>query len=515
MADVQSSVMLSPRRPGQSIGGLGREPTPGLAAEARRAMPFGMVDRNPAGAMGRDGEHKPMSARQRKQVYMSSSLFETGGAPTTPVYNVTRQADIHGQLKHCLSVPPRKQGAEIRLPSPRDCKLTVNAGHGGAILPSDQRECSNERTRFGGQADPEAGTYGTTLASLRLIRAAEDGAIPKEFKATHTNLNWMDTRSESATLRRGQDFHTARKTMDASTLKRQELSSEVFGARHVEVSPRRRKDSEVNESGSALEARRPVSARVRAHLNLAGSDATLFSSRPQFARSVSPPIDRTNLWGEAEDSITRVRRRTERNYSDIFGSASASTSRRKGPREEILSTSKCSWLDQAAEVASRNLSRRSPSPTPSGGLMGASEESKGYVTVWDPPWVDTGDRRETSPHERLVHKQERACWDTTTLMDCSSEITRRNRERVYRDGSPAKSPSTSAAHRKRVELASGQFRQGTGSQKMPWDDGRLGPGPPEPIPSMAYRSTLQKGRHTSPGCPRATKVQELSGSGDW
>merc|ERR1740121_923847 len=70
----------------------------------------------------------PLSARQRKQVYMHSAIFHEQGPPPQSVYATTTQSQVIGQVNQTLRTP--RIHREVVLPSPRDMKATANSGHG-------------------------------------------------------------------------------------------------------------------------------------------------------------------------------------------------------------------------------------------------------------------------------------------------------------------------------------------------------------------------------------------------
>merc|ERR1719401_2954983 len=82
-------------------------------------------------------------------------------------------------------------------------------------------------------------------------------------------------------------------------------------------------------------------------------------------------------------------------------------------------------------------------------------------------------------------------------MDISAEVARRVRERQEArasgsgcEGRVHQSNELTASERKRLELASGQVRLGTGSSPRHWDDGRSGPGP-----ALSNKPTCSQRKH--------------------
>mmetsp|Transcript_70723 Transcript_70723/g.133538 ORF Transcript_70723/g.133538 Transcript_70723/m.133538 type:complete len:519 (-) Transcript_70723:110-1666(-) len=446
-----------------------------------------------------------LSARARKQIYMHSTIFDAGGPNGSSVYASTRQKDIHDGVKPRLRHSPREP-PEISRPSAADVRITVNTGHKGVIHPNEPS---------GGAPMNDSATMSFSGGSIlggpdemTILRARRDrDGFPRELWATNSQLDWKDVRSEMVSGARKQEFHETRKGMDANMRKRQELSSEILESKRNMTkstsSPSRdiwadsMKYVHAVDSSLCVAAKEEARqnqvegvdangiARERLGRNLAMSNANMFPEyqrTPRSGSNVSTPQGRRRRGAKDADSSCEDRRRTERNYSDLFGNQ---TARGKTPvRGEMIGSANCSFLDPTIEIAHRNVNKwpenlgpRSPRETLASQVLPLSENIE----------------PERTAEEKQIQQEERICWDTRGLMDTKSEIARHVREssRNRRGTAGAASPredSASATDRKRLGLTSGQFRRSSGGEPAPWDDGRAGPGPMAQSPSLTSRS---------------------------
>lgn len=168
------------------------------------------------------------------------------------------------------------------------------------------------------------------------------------------------------------------------------------------------------------------------------------------------------------------------------------------------STANATWFDATTETAARNIERR----------VG---ENKGTL-IYDPnaksvasalPLSPRSKQETKSPEHILVDKQERACWDVMPHggMAIGVEVARRRRELRNKGASPKDEAlplqDISPTNRKRSNLASGQFRLGTGAAQEPHDDGR----PAAWTVKSANRSTVAPTPlHPTRASPRSTQT---------
>lgn len=459
----------------------------------------------------------PMSARERKQVYNHSAIFD-GGGPTS-IYNAAQQTKV---LQHVHQVKAvRFTPRQVVMLSPADCRATANAGS-GVVIPAAR-----------GQA-PVAWAAPAVLASPRLgqvpdpvqvVHAARDsGAIPREFRATGTNLQWSDMRSETMQCR-GQDFHQGRNAMDASQRKRQDMSSEVFGStRRVEVSTSR--PSKEIRAVEFDNCNNTDTSRDRFHTQQPRQPA---AQPAEAAEMQSPRVDRTrqahNLGASKEShqfvvyekpapaddgrkeraALAETRRRKERNYSDIHSrsDAPAPLSARGGGRFEVHSTATCSFLNPTVEIATR--SRRNT----------VAGQQAGEV-VWQPEMTPRTQRSPEKAEEQQLLATERICFETGG-MEMAAEVTRRHRERLSQrgaTGTPRGDTLSSATDRKRDEFfSSGSVRAGMGNQ-TPREERRGKEDLREVRRSMTAESPLMRSFRGSvvPDTPRSRQMANLQSS---
>jgi len=387
----------------------------------------------------------------------------------------------------------------------------VNAGHGvveisGAPKVSDP--INSDYVSFGGGPD------------VAVVHAARDeSSLPREFWATSSNLQWHDTRAEYCLGPRRSPRDTEPRADSADLRKRRELSSEVlnsqrriqksssspshdiwsqsqkyFGSYDSRLGPRActariAEDSE-NGASSARSERQPMSARARLSRNLSTSEESQFPRYPDVrgkaAASESPgPGRRMRRGAKDEDDSFASRRRVERNYSDLFGNQAASP-RTGQRRQEFNSTSNCSFLDDKIEIANRNIAKW-------GQLAPSTPRQASQSEVLPGPSKDKIESR-PSKATQDVRNEERACWDTMSIMESKAEIARRMRRSGSSNPTGQRDVDTgarasSASERKRIDLSSGQFRRSNGIEPKTWDDGRKGPGPARGGPDAIARSS--------------------------
>jgi len=422
---------------------------------------------------------------------MHSAIFEAGGAPPESVYAPSRQNAMLGEVNRALATP--RQERDVVLPRPADMKATANAGHGVVIwggsarVPAHDAETANAGGFQSADAPKEFVQFGEAAEPMQVVHAnRDDRNILREFRNTSTGLHWTDQRSERVCCR-GQEYFKARAGMDAGARKRHEFSSEVFGRTTASEAPQTR-NSRVEQPCNLLErtqAKLPLSARERVSHNLNPSNESQFSVYAENVAMSPPSKQRDVEAGKDSAAALEARRRTERNFSDLFGKPTSERSASAGPRTELHGTSNVDFLDFHVEIASRRRDRRSPPPQ----------------------------------KERVIYRPsgsspERACWDTRNIMNASSEIARRRRDRGPEGDGQAR--ERSASERKRVELCSGQFRIGTGATPEPHDDGRPGPvsRPPPRTPRSFTDSPLGRSyRSVRPDSAKGRKMSSLMSSG--
>jgi len=450
---------------------------------------------------GAAGVPSEMTARQRKHVYMHSTIFDAEGPAPNSVYAPSRQHELYGRFSDKLRAANRGQPPELEMPSALDMRCTQNAGH-NAVLPGGPPQ----------QAMPAAGARPTREVLLHdgeakpVIHAAgKDESIPKEFWSTSTTLQWHDTRNEQC---RGRNQAVDRQGLGAQELKLQELSSEVFGkARLVEASTATRTarhelmpdSADYLRVDSALHApkmsqppegeRRPAAAaaeaRARLHQNLASSAN---NSMPVPEGAPQGPIEVPPL---GDDPSNVDRRRQEKNFSDLFGAQMGERREVRGSREEVTGSHTCSFLDTRCEIANRNKEhwRQDQHQSPS-----RRKDAERDSTLFD---FDCPEKPALGPELREVHRQERSCWESKDGMQAATETARRRRMKDHLHDFEGQVGCTHVT-RKQESLASTQMRLGMGAAPEPREAWVAPAGPaPRRLAAAGYGGAA--GRGPSPG----------------
>lgn len=432
------------------------------------------------------GPIAPLSARQRKQVYFQSAIFDANkqGTPAQSVYLPAHQSATMQQVQqHIQNVRPKDQV----MPSASDLKVTANVGHSVIIWDTPSAPAASRPGEEGHGNGGQFVRFGEKGDHFHVVKANRDpGAIKREF----STLDWADKRCE--VLRPlNQEFLTSRSRMDAAERKRQDLSSEVLGGnRRMEQSMthpardiRSVQELDMHHADSTLD--RVVHALARTNQDPAGVDCfspvtspRMQQQQPQSPRSPSggglaaaavaatgggggrqPPLQSR---GNQEAPLSaRDRRACQLGLSKSSqfvggqsgpGCASGSSPRASNrPAEDIgRRRSDRNFSDIFADAPGQNPAPRSPKASTM--TLGENE-----ATIYRPHPSAVGKEHEgptqvlpltprTFPPEtaeaKLVKAQERACWDTRVGMDLGAEIARRRRDRLV-----AKEPSMQSPRR--------------------------------------------------------------------
>lgn len=414
---------------------------------------------------------RELNARERKRVYMHSTIFDNGGPTSKSIYAQNQQNDINQTLADSLK--PRSLPS-MDLPRPSDIQATQNAGH-GVVIPSgtgvDVR-CSERgplRTlpsasvprTSGPQALVDNGDVMPVLKSSGKDLKKE--VIPQEFWYTDVNLQWHDPRNEMSRQNKNQN-----QEMSHQELKLKELSSEIFGASRM-------LNCSTNTPGADLLITEDDYLQVDSALNpyiredrQKSEQLTAFDRFSHNLTSTALARDAGQIETAApsvpleEDPITIPRRRQEKNFSDLFGTQMGER-RNINSREEITGTRTCSYLDARSEIAARNMDHWRPSQSD---LQGQEMKERPHVDalrkeaelgshVFENQSVPRKPRASTE--EVQVSGNERVTWDTKELMQSESELARRNRLKDF-------AVAQTSSNRKFESLASQQVRRGMGGQ---------------------------------------------------
>lgn len=168
------------------------------------------------------------------------------------------------------------------------------------------------------------------------------------------------------------------------------------------------------------------------------------------------------------------RRRSERNYSDLFGSASPMSKhvvRRQGfeaasPPPKVGASSPRGAAPDEALVYRPHSSALMRTPK--------SIENEDQVL----PMTPRTRRVEPDEEVRKTLAEERACWDTKVGMESGAELARRRRDcALHRDASGQMDDRPrSASQRKRMQLTSRGLRVGMGASPADYEEAASTPG---------------------------------------
>jgi len=405
---------------------------------------------------------RELNARERKRVYMHSTIFDSGGPTSKSIYGHNQQNEIYSQLGDSLR---SRQPPSMDLPRPSDIQCTQNAGH-GVVIPSDigvDRRGAAPRSPAKGMTFTHSSGPEAIVAdgdSMPVLRAGyKDETIPQEFWQTNVNLQWHDPRNELSRQNKNRN-----KELGAQELKLQELSSEIFGKTRIKNCSTNnpgadllsseadylQHDSALNQNLRQERKQVPLqsSAFDRKSQNLGDSNQNTMARANQDA---PPSMERD------EDPYSVPRRRQEKNFSDLFGTQMGERKGIQG-REEVLGTRTCSFLDTRSEIAARNKEHWRPGQSEVDGVnerpnvtslrKEAEQDSRLFDHVAPQKPRESTERVEVSGNERV-------CWDTKDIMQPQSELARRARLKDF-------SVDQSVSDRRLVGLASQQVRRGIG-----------------------------------------------------
>eukprot|EP00929_Paragymnodinium_shiwhaense_P067774 TRINITY_DN34079_c0_g1_i2.p1 TRINITY_DN34079_c0_g1~~TRINITY_DN34079_c0_g1_i2.p1 ORF type:complete len:476 (+),score=103.95 TRINITY_DN34079_c0_g1_i2:79-1428(+) len=401
-------------------------------------------------AMTMSASGRELNARQRKNVYMHSTIFSEGGPTEKSVYAPARQHELLSSISPNLR-KNNQSTPDIDLPSPADIAATQHAGHGVA-MPSSHAHHQPIEGQHARVSNREAlvGEAGLQGDAIRVVQAqGRDGTIPREFWATSVNVNWHDPRNE---ISRARETPSERSAQDK---KINELSSEIFGKERLLTASASQRGELLADTAHVLQKdtsldrtagrRDPAaSANRRFHGNLRHSDNNTHAHATvtQEAKDVGPAR-------EDENPAFRARRRQEKNFSDLFDVQMAER-QDLNKRGDIVHSHTCSFLDTRSEIAVRNQTGWR-SEAAASAQDRAEAERRSALFNGEPPMRP----------ELEVHTHERCYWETKDGMQIGSEIARRRR--LHDHHAPDGEVRGSAFDRKHGHLASDQMRRGMGA----------------------------------------------------
>merc|ERR1719310_2564020 len=260
-----------------------------------------------------------LTARERKKVYMRSSIFDPEGPSVKNIYSRARQESVLAEvekLETAAKVP--LDPTLLALPTPADMRLSQNEGHNSVFGPGTE--------------------------DLPSVHAHQEESIPREYWKSDVNLHWADPRNE---------LNRAKPKPDPKSAKGRaayERSSELFDWERMTTMSTMYPAKEIQsctehflantEQPHMIEAQ---DAHGRLRMNLDESNES------SFKRATSPELTK-EIPNENPEHFDR--RRKEKNFSDIFECEMPERAKVK-QRSGAGDCMSLSWLDARAEVEAR------------------------------------------------------------------------------------------------------------------------------------------------------------------
>ncbi|CAE7552526.1 APUM3 [Symbiodinium pilosum] len=337
-----------------------------------------------------------LTARQRRLVHMTSNIFDADGSDKS-VYSASRQKELQN-LQQSYVHGPRVPEA-MNLPRPQEMKYALMSGN-NAVLPG-----SSMVNGPGTKRDAQF--------------------MPKEFWATSVDLKWHDVRNERC---RHKSHAAERVNLDAKDKKLREMSSELFQKERLVNRSMHKSDlvaaetdyltidsslHEQHENGSAAMPSR-ASASQRCQANLAASG---YNTMPQ-------PEAPEATGGYVSNDVPRKTGKEMRNFSDLFGTELGRRQAPSQPRQDIIGTSTCTFLDHRGEIESsrREEGRLAGAETPAN-----RKEAEMSSTLHG----HKAPRGQKAPDLEQTHAVERGVWDSKHGITITAEVSRRRREKEF------------------------------------------------------------------------------------
>jgi hypothetical protein len=411
---------------------------------------------------------------------MHSTIFDEEGPTTKSLYTAEQQKDLYEKRVLTGIRQPADNQPQLNMPSPQDIKITQNAGH-GVVIPSGGGIAAIPQNNCRGMDVPRTSDKHVLVTDgepMHVVRASQkdDVAIPKEFWGTSVNLHWSDPRIEMS--RRKNHEIADRSGIDAKACKMQELSSEMFGKeRLTNVSTTSPKDELLAETldrlhfDSSFERRTAAKngdrdASSRKVQNLSNSQHnTLPGVSQEYPLSPREVPHKEEHDGDAD---ARQRRRTEKNYSNLFNSEMAPRQEVRGKREEIIGAANSSYLDTRCEIGHRNKSHWGRGEEEGDGSR-PNARKQAFLNS-DLFGYERPDKPEVEPATASLIEGERVCWDTRNTMELGAEVARRARTKDWEEES-----KRTAGDRKQEFLASTRVREGLGAPVLAQTSPRTSP----------------------------------------
>lgn len=337
---------------------------------------------------------RELSARERRMVHMTSDIF---GGVDKSVYSTKAQKEMLANLKETFKYVKQVHVPEsMNLPSAGEQKKKLMAGN-QAVLPGSTTNGPSAAKR-----DPEF--------------------MPKEFWYTSVDLQWHDVRNERC---RHKNQMAERVNLGAKEKYLCEMSSELFEKDRLTKASADRSDliaetdyltidSSLHERHASTKApenqKAFASDRVQANLAASGKN-----TMPQADVEVKapPPLG---------DSV-RTSGPDMRNFSELFGTEMGRRAQPITERQDLLGTTKCSFLDFRNEIES---ARKDPGRISQADSPRNRKEAEMSSTLAALPVAAK------VPELQQAMDAERGFWDSKDGFGIGAEVSRRRREKDFR-----------------------------------------------------------------------------------
>lgn len=427
----------------------------GLGAARVRGAPRPVA---PADGAAPPPMERDLSHRQRKQVYMHSTIFEPASAAQPPRSAAARQAASMEAVSRRICASPRAP-TDVAMPGARDLRVTDSAGH--SVITWGRPEAGGA---------PDFVKWGEKGDAIQVVHARREAPVKPSPPAAAT-------RASSASDRRlhehSSELFGSQRRLEKST------STPSRDLRPVSLQAYLATDSLIDREPGRRPAPRPASARERRIDAMGASVGSQFAVHRREAAA-------QDMSGARADEL---RRKSERNYSDLFGAPSPRAAAAPQGEEGVI------YRPHRSAVVSR-AARTSAE---------AEAERVAPLTPRTRPWA-------MDPAQRQADGAERSWFDSQHGMNAVSEVARRQRDRSAWRDTPT---DRSASARRRAEFASQGLRTGMGAPARAEDPAAA----PPPAPGSGLNTPRRlagltpRADQVRPGSARARKMTLMSSTG--
>jgi len=326
-------------------------------------------------------------------IHMTSDIFS---GSDKSIYSKEVQKELLQNLKESYSyVKPGQVPESMNLPSAAEQKKKLMAGN-QAVLPGSTINGPSATKR-----DPEF--------------------LPKEFWYTSVDLQWHDARNERC---RHKNHRAQRENLGAKEKYLREMSSELFQKDRLTTASAKHSDliaeTDFLTIDSALHERH-AAAKTAPNKQSFASDrvqANLAASGKNTMPQADTDVKVEPLLGDSK----RTSGPDMRNFSELFGTEMGRRAQPITERQDLLGTTKCSFLDFRNEIES---ARKDPGRISQADSPKNRKEAEMCSTLAETPKAAKAhDLQETMDVER-------GFWDSKHGFTITAEVSRRRREKDF------------------------------------------------------------------------------------